>query len=222
MNRNNKKEQILLDLNLSYAESSAKDRFVKMAGSDEKWENISEILKSLMKPAAAYRVIEEISRDGNTIEIEGMKLTSAVFSTLPEEIIGDCGIFAVTLGEYDSPYDENGGISDQALFHMAETSYLEAFKDQMRMQFQEDYLVGSYFAPGLGDMPLEEIAVFEQLLDFQALGISVNGSFVMDPAKSVAGMYMFFREEHPHSTNSCETCMARGYGCNFCTGGENA
>lgn len=203
-----------LKFNREYLDRLAKEFFIKIAGDEKLWDEIEEARNSI-SPVCFYNIYDEIKVEENHLVLdENISLHSPYFSTLPSEILGSVACFAMTVGEL--PKDEES-ITKTALIDMAGTAYIDALRKVLSGELEEDYLVSGMVAPGIGEMPFEEIRKFEEIFDFSKLGISVNESFVMSPEKSATGIYMLFTEAHPENHNSCDVCMSRGYGCNFCS-----
>lgn len=203
----------------AYLQEMAKKRYIQMTGSDDKWEGIIEICKEYIKPQCEYIIFkrEEINVHDNALTVEGQTFHCDIFSNMPEEIIGDIAVYAMTAGETPTASDS---VLNETLTDIVFTAYIDAMRDILRSEFQEEYIVSGSMAPGIDGMPVEEIQIIDKLLDLSAIGISLNDHMTMIPQKSAAGLFMFFREEHPVNTNSCATCMARGKGCDFCVVGK--
>lgn len=206
-------KQIKLKYNMDYLKSIAKNKFIDMSEDESLWDKVDESVINQLNPVCIYSIYSGLEREDGQLKIGDYQLKSSVFNSIPKEILGECAVFVISIGDKE----KSNGILDEALNHMVKVAFLEAMRDLLRQELQEDHLVGSYFAPGIGDMPVEEITTFTKLVDFEQAGVSVNDSFMMIPEKSMAGMYMFFSESHPESHNSCDTCMSRGYGCNLCS-----
>lgn len=203
-----------LVINNSLFLSIAKDRFAKISQQEEKWDEIYDKIKNKIDPKCQYVIYNDIDINGNQMTISDQIISAEYFSTIPKEIIGDGAVALLTLGDV-KVNDE--GILNNTLIDMALTALVDALRELLRMELQEDYIVSGSIAPGLEGMSIDEISNFAKLIDFDQLGVTLNDANTMIPEKSVVGLYLFFNEEHPISTNSCATCMARGYGCNFCS-----
>ena len=210
-------KQINLKFNMSYLKTLAKEKFIRMSKDENLWDQIEDKLQDDFKPVCIYSIYDGLKREDSKLFIDDYTLTSSVFNSIPTEILNECAVFIISVGGSEKAQ----GILDEALFHMVKISFIEALRDLLRQELQEEHLVGSYFSPGIGDMDIKEIPTFAKLVDFNQAGVTVNDSYMMTPEKSLAGMYMFFSESHPESHNSCDTCMSRGYGCNLCSQGEN-
>lgn len=212
-----KKYQLKINNNLLV--NIAKERFAKISNQEEKWDEIYNKIKDKLDPKCEYVIFNDIKIDGNNMSIGDQVISAEYFSTIPKEIIGDAAVSLLTIGDITVLEDS---VLNNTLIDMVLTAFVDALRELLRMELQEDYIVSGSIAPGLEGMNIEEIIKFAKLIDFDSLGIKLNDSLVMIPEKSVVGLYLFFNEEHPISTNSCSTCMARGYGCNFCSvEGEN-
>lgn len=206
-------KQIKLKFNREYLTSIAKNKFIDMSKDEALWDKVDKSIFEKINPVCIYSIYSDLEKENGNLKIGEYALKSSVFNSIPKEILNECAVFVISIGDCK----EDNGILDETLNHMVKIAFLEGMRDLLRQELQEDHLVGSYFAPGIGDMPVEEINTFTNLVDFQQAGVTVNNSFMMIPEQSMVGMYMFFSESHPESHNSCDTCMARGYGCNLCS-----
>ena len=206
-------KQIKLKFNKDYLLSIVKNKFIDMAKDENLWDKVDNNFIENLEPICIYSIYSGLERENGILKIGDYELKSSVFNSIPKEILGECAVFIISIKDKS----DSKGILDETLNHMIKVAFLEGMRDLLRQELQEDYLVGSYFAPGIGDMPVEEIATFTKLVDFVKAGVDINDSFIMIPEKSMVGMYMFFSESHPESHNSCDTCMSRGYGCNLCS-----
>ena len=83
----------------AYLQEMAKKRYIQMTGSDDKWEEIIEICKEYIKPQCEYIIFkrEEINVHDNALTVEGQTFHCDIFSNMPEEIIGDIAVYAMTV-----------------------------------------------------------------------------------------------------------------------------
>lgn len=211
-------KQVKLEFSRKRLETLAKENFIDMSKDESLWEQANEKVKETLNPVCIYSVYSDLSVEDNILHIGEFSLKSAVFSSIPKEILGQCGVFVMSIGDGD----KCDGILDEGLDHMVRVAYLDALKDLLRDEFDDNYLVGSYFAPGLGDMKVEEIATIAKMVDFEQAGVKINDSYMMEPVKSTAGLFMFFNEVHPESQNACTYCMNGGdSSCNLCSAGKD-
>lgn len=205
--------QITLKVNRELLDEFAKKKFIKMTNDESLWEkNYKKISKSL-DPKCIFAVCKNPNIVDNTLIIENTSIVSEAFSTIPKEILEDISIFVMTIGDFEL---ETLSILDNTLIDIMGTAYVDALKDMLRLELEENFLVGGLMAPGIEKMALREILKFDELLNFKQIDIKLNESFTMIPEKSSTGLFMLFKEAHPTTTNSCDTCMSRGCGCNFC------
>lgn len=207
----------------AYLQEMAKRRYRQMTGNTDHWDEIVNAIKDIIDPRCEYIVYDrsEISPSGDSITVAGETFHCDLFANMPDEIIGDIAIYAMTAGEISTETAGLDGILNETLLDIALTAYIDAMRNALRDEFQESYIVSGSIAPGIEGMPAEEIASIDRILDLSSLGITLNEQYMMVPQKSTAGMFMFFKEEHPVNTNSCATCMARGKGCDFCIVGKD-
>ena len=211
-------KQFKLEFGKRRLETLAKENFIDMSKDESLWDKANDIVKECLDPVCIYSVYSDLSVEDNILHIgDEFTLKSAVFSSIPKEILGQCGVFVMSVGDGS----KCEGILDEGLEHMVRIAYLDALKDLLRQEFEGDYLVGSYFAPGLGDMKVEEIQTIAKMVDFEQAGVTINDSYMMEPVKSVAGLFMFFNEVHPESQNACTYCINGGdSSCNLCSAGN--
>ena len=211
-------KQIKLEFGRKRLEDLAKINFIDMAKDESLWDQANDKIKDSINPVCIYSVYSDLSVDDNILHIGDYQLKSAVFASIPKEILGQCGVFVMSIGDTA----KCDGILEEGLDHMIKIAYLDALKDILRDEFEMDYLVGSYFAPGIGDMKVEEIATIAKMVDFEQAGVKINDSYMMEPVKSTAGLFMFFNEVHPESQNACTYCMNGGdSSCNLCSAGKD-
>ena len=211
-------KQIKLEFGKKRLEKLAKENFIDMSNDESLWERANNNIKDSLNPVCIYSVYSDLEVEDSVLHIGEHSLKSAVFASIPKEILGQCGVFVMSIGAEG----KGEGILDEGLDHMIKIAYLDALKDLLREEFEGDYLVGSYFAPGIGDMKVEEISTIAQMVDFEQAGVTINDSYMMIPEKSTAGLFMFFNEVHPESQNACTYCMNGGdSSCNLCSAGKD-
>lgn len=212
---------VRLYINEELLDSYAKDRFLELSNDETVWNDVKNRIKEYIEPKGIYKIYKNISKTEDGVKVLGVKeneinLKSSVIKNMPDEIVGAIAVIAASISE-DESKKEKITTSQEILDDMGKLAYLDALKKLIYIELQEEYLVGPYFAPGLSDIKISEIIELEKLLNIREIGITINEHHVMLPEKSVFGFYIIFNEAHPVSANSCETCMARGHGCNFCS-----
>lgn len=95
------------------------------------------------------------------------------------------------------------------------SAYVEAACDQIEEMLREQLLLkGLYltdrFSPGYGDMPMEQTReICEVLSAFKAIGLSVSGSGIMIPRKSVTAVMGISRFPVERRPDGCAGCPSR-------------
>lgn len=216
-----------LKINRKYIRSMAEKRFKNLVR--EESNDTARVFKEIaysINPVCDYMVLDDVEKisDGLRIYFDENKkgkieLEGKVFNSFSQEIIAGIIVYAMSIGRMPTT---GKGIFYQGVADLVGTAYMDAMRNYLKETLDEDYIVGASISPGNG-MKLEDISKIDRIINFNDMNISINESYLMLPEKSACGVYMIFKQEHPISFNSCETCMARGYGCNLChVGGENA
>ena len=72
------------------------------------------------------------------------KPSIAIYSQImPEEIIGDIAVYAMTAGEMPAAGDS---VLNETLADIVFTAYIDAMRDILRSEFQEEYIVSGSMA----------------------------------------------------------------------------
>jgi hypothetical protein len=145
-------------------------------------------------PAAAFRAsyVDEMREDG--VVIDGISFTSRVLRRNLEGV-GRVFPFVMTLGQaVDEAIETAGGMLEKYLLEELGNMMLREargrFEQAIRSRFALDTI--SCMAPGsLPDWPIEEQAPLFRLLSGvdAAIGVTLTGSFLMLPRKSISGVY---------------------------------
>ena len=177
---------------------------------DERWDEVKSLVKTVLpiiEAKAVYRVCYIDEKRENTIGIDGVGFISRV---LAKNLAAVERVFPyiVTIGsQYMAQVDTRGDLVEKYYLDVIGNVALSCARKFLEKSLQARYgLEGmSFMSPGsLTDWPLEEQRpLFSLFGDGETpIGVSLNNSCLMIPAKSVSGIY--FPTEVPFY--SCQLC----------------
>ena len=178
------------------------------------------LIDECIKEAGAvlsYKVcytVEDVIRDGDYSQIGKIRIKS---NTLERTLSGceQALIFAATVG---SPFDRltakysKLSPSKAVIMHAIGAERAEALCDAFCRSFEAEtgYRLNRRVSPGYGDLALEtQREVFSMLECPRKIGLTLNGSLLMSPSKSVtavAGIVSADRGRLCGSQNNCDNC----------------
>ena len=177
---------------------------------DTRWDEVKHLIEAILpgiQAKAVYRVCYIDEKQGHNIDIEGQRLTSQVLAknlASVERVFP----FVVTIGShYLEQMDAQKDLVVKYYLDVIGNIALSTARKFLEQSLQAGYgLEGmSFMSPGsLTDWPLEEQRpLFALFGDGETpIGVSLNSSCLMIPAKSVSGIY--FPTEVPFM--SCQLC----------------
>ena len=185
---------------------------------DERWDAVKELVQSAqayMKPQALYRVCYIDEKNSPSITIQGIRFTSKI---LVKNLMELERVFpyVVTIGkEFGEYLDAEGDMLKNFYLDVIANVVLGSARRYLEKYLQKRYgLTGmSFMSPGsLADWPVDQqrplFALFGE--GETPIGVSLNDSCLMLPAKSVSGIY-FPTEVHFSNCQLCdrENCPGR-------------
>jgi hypothetical protein len=184
---------------------------------------ILEDAAALVKPKVLYstRKVKEVGKGRVTLE-GGVSLRSRKLS----KTLGACDTAAVFLATIGSDVDgviedlsNNNKLSDASIYDAIGSVAVEETVDDFQNRFDlalSDSRKSTTvrFSPGYCDWSIEEQTKIFSVLDGGAAGVSLSPSFLMNPRKSVSGVFGITSgragaRPHPCSMCSKESCIAR-------------
>lgn len=136
-------------------------------------------------------------------------------------MLGDCHgviLMAATLGEGPDRLIRRrmiAGSGGGLVMDAVASAMIEAVCNETERKLSEQaamdclYLTDR-FSPGYGDMPLTDgRSICEVLETGKRIGLSVSGSGIMLPQKSVTAIIGISRSVQPHRPNACAVCQSR-------------
>ncbi len=184
-------------------------------------EEIGALMAQSVTPRTVYRVLDRTREGCAGLALPGEDIRALMRDA--EQVI----VFACTLGEAGSRFIRRAFAKDTALGVIADAC-ASAMADGEADRFEREmtgiclargrYLTDR-FSPGYGDLPLTVQRDLCALLDTpRTLGVTVNGSMLLVPEKSVTAVMGICPVPQRHraidETTGCEGCAARD-GCGF-------
>ena len=103
-----------------------------------------------------------------------------------------------------------GFVMDAVASAMIETVCNEEERKLSRQASREGLFLTDRFSPGYGDMPLADGRIVCEVLDTgKRIGLTVSGSGIMLPQKSVTALIGISRKAQNHRPNACAVCQSR-------------
>lgn len=182
---------------------------------DLRWEaeGMAEVLSAAVQPRYTYRVfgLEHLS-DGARLDGAGVVLTGSTALAMLAQC-GRAAVLACTLGaRFDAALRalQAQDMAKAVLHDALGSAFVETGCDQAEREiaarFPDLYLTDR-FSPGYGDLPLEiQPALCAALDTGRRLGVTVNQSLLMNPAKSVTAIIGLSDTPQPARIRGCAHC----------------
>lgn len=182
----------------------------------EQAERVCQRLCCALRPRLVWRVFPlEQTEAGFSLSGAGLVLTGNTARTM----LAQCHsavLLACTLGaRFDALLraEQARGMSDAAVLDALGSAYVEAGCNEAEREIAAR-LPGRFltdrFSPGYGDLPLALQSALCTLLDTpRRLGVTVSGSFLMNPCKSVTAVIGIADAPQPARVRGCEFCTMR-------------
>jgi hypothetical protein len=166
--------------------------------------------------------------DGIRVGGTGLLLTGKAVENLLREC-SECAIFCATIGQETEELIRRWEVKDiafAAALDACASSAVESLCDEEEdrigriiaadaVKYKDGYFFTDRFSPGYEDLPLSLQRDFCETLDTgRKIGITVNGSGLMIPRKSVTAVIGISGRKQKHRESGCENCTAFG-GCVF-------
>jgi hypothetical protein len=177
----------------------------------------------LVKPKVLYstRKIEQVGKGAVTLE-GGISLKSGKLS----KTLGRCDTATIFLATIGSDIDgvikdlsNENKLSDAYIYDAIGSAAVEGVVDDFQNKFDRALSDNRKsttvrFSPGYCDWNIKEQAKIFDVLDGGAAGVSLSPNFLMNPRKSVSGVFGIApgpAEARPNPCNTCskESCIAR-------------
>lgn len=179
-------------------------------------ERVAQRLCSALRPRWVWRVFPlERTEAGFALSGAAVTLTGDTARTMLAQC-HSAALLACTLGaEFDALLrsEQARDMSDAAVLDALGSAYVEAGCNEAEREIAAR-LPGRFltdrFSPGYGDLPLALQSALCTLLDTpRRLGVTVSGSFLMNPCKSVTAVIGIADAPQPARVRGCEFCTMR-------------
>lgn len=150
-------------------------------------------------PQAVYQLFA-VSR---TIPGEGVQLENGLHLKLPlccmdsqiQLVAAAVGTLGDGLEKHCRKLAQNGQIYESTLFDAVGTAMLDLLSEKIcdmveRVCGVDGLTIGKRFAPGINGYPLEQQYLLFKLVDHKSIGVFLNASAIMAPAKSISFFLM--------------------------------
>lgn len=191
---------------------AAFERHVRLERFPSHREAVERLLADAMervRPKAVYRVSYVRSREGRSLELDGVRFESRVLSENLATVERVFPYIATCGTELEDGLRDGADILTSFWLDVFKEMALEAAVQRLREVLRERFALGGFSSmnPGSGDRNVWPIAqqkpLFTLFGDVEALiGVRLTDSFLMVPNKTVSGL--FFPTEVPFET--CQLC----------------
>lgn len=212
------KNNEVLNFNKSYINHLVKERFEKISNykNDEFFNKYIDELKG----KCVYSIYDNVKKEKNILTIENISMEAEFFRSIPKEIVKGGVVYAVTVGDISGLKTDAEGILEETMIDYLATAYIDVLRMYLREELEDEYLIGTSVTPGISTA-IDEIKKLETLVDMNVIGTTINDYLQIIPEKSACGILLIYEQAHPEHKNDCNTCMARGSGCNLCIQGAD-
>ncbi len=179
----------------------------------------------MVRPLAGYRVlpvdklINGLNHNGSGGEF------AEISATLAQSTVEYVAVYLATLGgaleAACREMADRNKMYQAMLLDAVGTAMLDTLGREIEMVVdsqarQMGFFTDCRLGPGLNGMALKNQALLFRLLDGETVGVSLNASFVMDPAKSISAFVIFSHSEpRDASGHKCSRCSLKR--CQFRT-----
>ena len=173
-----------------------------------------------IRPAGMYAIYSpgEFAITGSALAAGDVILECRAFERIAPETVKGVIFCACTVGSLTIA---GGDTMEEFYAEMWGGAYLDGLRALMEEELagraaEKRLTLSRSFGPGFYGMDVSETGTISEILDFDALGIRVKSSGVMEPAKSCAGIFFMVDESFESPGPECESCIGNRGGCTFC------
>ncbi|MEG0918493.1 MAG: hypothetical protein RR967_00625 [Anaerovoracaceae bacterium] len=171
----------------------------------------------MIKPIAAMARFDKIKIHCNSIEVNNNLINNISYNDIDKTTIRGIVFFGVTIGNLLT--NSFGSITDLAIDYYKTSlvnSLLVMVKRELikSLKIENKYLSNG-FGPGYFDSPMDQFIQLDELLNFDKLNISYNGT-TLNPPKSSVGYFYILDQPYKSSKSECINCKGNKGGCEFC------
>lgn len=177
-----------------------------------------------VRPAALFSRLDDAEFHDSVLTAGGMSFQCTAFEQIPDGNVLDVYGYLLTVGPCRIK-DKN--LSEQYYSDIWGEGFLESCRERIRAHVAElvrESMPGAYvtysFGPGFYGMHPEKLWDLCQILDGEAIGLTVDENGIPSPEKSCGGFLFVVRDQAKLPSEICRDCIGSDEGCQFC-GGRN-
>lgn len=127
------------------------------------------------------------------------------------------GVYAFMVSEQTIAKNEQDTL-EQLYTHIWQNAYLDAAREWLKEWISKKCasFVSQSIAPGFYGIALKEMKKFYDIVGGQQTTVRFGEHGMLDPEKSVLGIYLTLTEDINIFGRQCVNCLARGKNCEFC------
>lgn len=178
---------------------------------DSVWRSVAQKIQLdvFVKPVLQYTFCENYM----VLETETIYYNLPL-SKYPEQITG---VYAFLVSEQTIAKDGQDTL-EQLYTHIWQNAYLDAAREWLKEWIgkKSTSFVSQSIAPGFYGIALKEMEKFYNIAGGQQTTVRFRENGMLDPEKSVLGIYLTMTEDINIFGRQCANCLARGKNCEFC------
>lgn len=148
--------------------------------------------------------------DGN-LELPGRSIANHLKDS--SEVILISGTLGITVDQYLRKLelsDMKKAVMTDSIASVAIENILDQVQNEIRQTLKEGEFLTDRFAPGYGDLPISLNRTLAEILDTRRrIGLTVSGSGIMIPRKSIMAIIGVADREQPQFARGCSTCTMK-------------
>lgn len=127
------------------------------------------------------------------------------------------GVYVFLISEQTIVNHEQNTL-EQLYMHIWQNAYLDAAREWLKDWFGKKYgfFVSQSIAPGFYGIALKDMGKFYNLAGGKQTAVRIREDGMLEPEKSVLGIYLTLTEDINIFGRQCASCLARGKNCEFC------
>ena len=166
-----------------------------------------------IKTKLVYSFFDDVTLNANKLNVAGIEFSCNAFEQLDPRNL--CGAYVYLLTAGDCRLDD-APILDQLLADFWGTAFVDAARLMFREQIEKGKHLSADFGPGFYGMPVTQMHGIEKLADAALIGVRINESSLLVPAKSCAGIILLGEAPFEEMDAACADCRGTVLSCNIC------
>ncbi len=190
----------------------------------------------LTEYSALYREPGEQENSGQPAAVN-VTVKCRAFERIPKSAVCGMYFYVCTAGDVEEcfsgnfaeDFDDTGCYADRDAIGDMEKFYVDmwggAYLDALRFSLEKELgnnagrkglSLSESFGPGFYGMDISETENIAKILDFGSLGVQLDPSGGLRPAKSCCGLYLAVSDSYHSPGAECASCKGSSAGCRFC------